>query len=572
MKRNTLKQLVCKLLFLTLGLIGLQACKKYPEPPIFNEELVETKSVSRKVIVISIDGVTGAELKTIAPPTISSLLPTSKYSFATFRSAVATDAATWASMLMGVSYTKHQISMDDFQPAGDGSGMHEGVTLRRNVLDLITSASGMKTALVTPWDNLREFAKVADYTPVVSNDLAAKDSTIHLLNKFTNIASTVVNFREVATAGAKGGYLASNATYKEAVLKADGYVKEILDAIKARKTYADEDWLVIVTTNHGGSSESPEKGFLVVSNPNFKQLELVKSGFNTIQLTGLAKAIVPNDNGLYDVGDKKDMTIQVQVRFPQGKNFPGFLGKTTNGAPSDKTLTGWAWLLNGSNYYAVAGGTANGGTGREANYFGGEAVTGSWRTLTMTIKTKVNNADVVTERVLKLYSDGVLKTTQNILPKKSLATAGPLTLGYNIIDGGYGGVPSFNASNLTYFNVALSDEEILQNLNLKDIKQHPRYTNLTGYWKIDEAAEGSIINHAPNGYNMELTGAYSWVNLGNDAPSQSIFEPPTGGYSYLPSSGDIGALMMYWTKTKIEPEFDINGYPFLKDFEIEFLK
>ena len=52
--------------------------------------------------------------------------------------------------------------------------------------------------------------------------------------------------------GHNHGYYPYSTEYKDAVRESDGYVGEVLAAIAARPTFADEDWLIIVTADHGG--------------------------------------------------------------------------------------------------------------------------------------------------------------------------------------------------------------------------------------------------------------------------------------------------------------------------------
>ena len=52
--------------------------------------------------------------------------------------------------------------------------------------------------------------------------------------------------------GHNKGFSFNNPKYKESFLKADGYGNETISAIKARETYESEDWLIIVTSDHGG--------------------------------------------------------------------------------------------------------------------------------------------------------------------------------------------------------------------------------------------------------------------------------------------------------------------------------
>ncbi|WP_316749338.1 alkaline phosphatase family protein [Pedobacter gandavensis] len=548
-----------------LLLLGFMGCKKYANPAPVYEELVRTTTLQRKVLVISIDGLTGTELQAVAPANISALQKSSKYSYNVLTSSVATDAGSWASILTGVGYTKHLISQNTFdKDLTAGSGDFEGsITSYRNVFDYITQFKNVKTALVTPWDPLRNYLKNTDFSPVITTDLAVKDSTINILNTQNSLGAMIVNFRDVEAAGANGGYLSTNNNYKDAIVKADAYVGNILTALKARKNYANEDWLVILTTNHGGSSLDPKNGFFIASNPGFKEKELKKTGFNTILFKGTdVIAEVPNDNGLYNAGSTQDFTVQMQVKFNGQTSYPGFLSKSTDVLGT--TGTGWVLRQGGNSYLCVVGGSANGGAGTN-EFTGGIAADGSWHTIAITVK--YGNTST---RTLTTWLDGVAVTTTNISAKGNLSTQEKLTLGYRSVYG-VNTALNFQAADLCYFNVALDAATLLANKGLKDMKQHPNYVNLTGYWPIDEGGEGLIANKAPGGYNMVLKGSYKWIAMGTDVPASVAVDPNATDKSIIVANYSIGANILYWMNIKNLASFGIDGDPFLNQFESEFL-
>ncbi len=548
--------------------ICFTACKKYANPPAIYEELKPLTAGQRKIIVISIDGVTGTELQTIAPTNIATMQKNSKYSYNTLKTP--SDAAGWVSMLTGTSFTKHQISSDNFERTpGSSNDEHGNITSYRNVFDYITQYKSVKTALVTPWANLRSYMRNADFAPVVSTDVAVKDSTVNILNTQAGLGTIFVNFREVEAAGANGGFTAANANYKNAIVKADEYVGNILTALKARKNYANEEWLVVLTSNHGGSSANPTNGFTLVYNPAFKPFELKKSGFNPVLFaTTTSRAVVPNDNGLYDASDTKSFTVQMDTKFNSTNvNYPTFLGKSTN--LTGGTITGWQWGHYGDQWSVTLGGSANGGQGK-LQYNAVTAPGTGWHTLTMSVNTTVNGLGVATARTLKLYIDGNLETTSNILVHKSLTTAELLRVGHR--KGDTDTPTPFYGANLAYYNVALSDAVIKANVALKDITQHPNYVNLVGFWPMDEGTEGTFFNKAPLGYDMSLSGVYSWTNLGALYPPGTTPEPITSSLSIPSTVSDVSALALYWMKINILPDFGFDGKPYLKSFEIEFLK
>jgi len=543
-----------------IATLALAGCKKYDNPPPVYEEPKTLNIVSRKVLIISIDGLPGAELQGIAPTNIMELKKNSKYSLSVLKSSVSTDASTWTSMVTGASYANHSVSTDDFQITPDpNAGEHDAVNIRRNILDYISSEKGTKTAVVTAYAGLRNYVKVADFSPVVSSDLAVKDSTIALLAN-PQLGVVVANFRETITAGNDGGFIAGNPKFKTAVLKADEYIGNIMTAIKARKSYDKEDWLVLITSNHGGNDANPSSGFIMAYNKSIKEQELKKVGFNTVFFTGKnVYAAALNDKGLYDAGNDKDFTVQMQIKvITASPGYVGFLSKGNGyGAGTIGAVNGWTmgtWAKLWKPYY-------NGGyTGDQATL-----TDGSWHTLTITMK-RINT----TTRNLIAYTDGIATVAAVNMNGKPMTSPEALKIGWRNVDNN--AAIDFYAGNLAYFQTALDEQTIKTNLNLKDIKQHPNYNTLIGYWPMDEGAESVFLNKAPTGYNMKIYGAFKWTALGQNAPSQSNVDANAAGYSLVSTSADIGALTMYWMNVKILPEYGIDGKPFLKDFEIEFLK
>jgi len=563
---------ISKILLVTSSLlsIGYMGCKKFDNPPPVFEELKQLKTVQRKVLVISIDGVTGSELKTIAPPKLEELKKTSKYNYDVLKGTMATDVASWASIVTGVGYSKHLINSDDFLPTPKGN-THDVPTVYKNVLDYVLQYKAVKTSIVTPWTNLRNYLKIADFAPIVTTDLAVKDSTINLLNTQANLGAVIVNFKEVQAAGANGGYVASNATYKDAILKADGYVGDIMTALKARKSYANEDWLVIVTTNHGGSSVAPEGGFIIVNNPALISRELKKDGYAAPYFSTLTSRAEPSngDKTLADVGLTGDLTVQMDTKFTASTSvYPLFLSKSS--ALPSTTVAGWAWGHYGDQWNVTVGSGPNGGSGK-LQINAPTAPGTNWRTLTMTIKTTVNASNVPTARVLKMYMDGNLEVSQDILARRSLSNTEVLRVGNRVGDIA-AAISPFHGANLAYFNVALDDATVKANYNLKDITKHPNYANLLSFWPMSEGAESVLSNKVAGRPDLSLSGTYQWSNLQGLYPPGTTAQPATGGISVISTPSDITALMMYWMGIEIKPDFGIDGNPFLNKFEIEFVK
>jgi hypothetical protein len=540
------------------------ACKKYPNPPQVFEEYGDGSqgAVERKVLVINIEGVVGSELKAINPANMTALIKNGKYTYSEISEAVSTEAGTMASLLTGVASSKHKITDDSYSPTVTGNEHAEIVNYPTVFSRLLDVRPEFKTVTATTDPALNRYLIHSDHRILAASDVAVKDSTVNTLQK-ENARVYFADFRDVEKAGSTGGYTATVPAYKAAIEKVDGYVGEIMDALKKRKNFATEDWLVIVTTNRGGSATSPKQGFAIYYNPSFKQYETRIAGFNTMRFVGLTTfGSIKNDNGLYDAGATKDFTVQFQVKFNTQKRYPGFFSKSTG---VDGTVsTGWIFLQDMTNYGVVLGGSANGGTGK-TQISGTGAGDGKWHTVTLTVKL------VAGVRTATLYTDGIVSGSANITGTKSLSTPNPMKIGYNRVDASTDA--DIFMADIQYFGVALDATVIKDNIALKDITKHPQFANLLGFWRMDDGGGAVLSNSAPTGYNFLMEGSGKWASLGTDVPlSRTPENIPDGQLSIVATVPDLPAQLFYWLKVPVKSEWGLDGINWISKFELEFIK
>lgn len=84
------------------------------------------------------------------------------------------------------------------------------------------------------------------------NDKASLDFTLEEIEKENCADFLFVIYEQTDSAGHSFGFSYNNPRYKEALREIDSYGYETLKAIRERETYDSEDWLVIVTSDHGG--------------------------------------------------------------------------------------------------------------------------------------------------------------------------------------------------------------------------------------------------------------------------------------------------------------------------------
>jgi len=190
----------------------------------------------------------------------------------------------WSSILCGVWADKHGVHDNSFAGAKYQEFPHLFARLKE------TRPDAKAVSLVT-WEPIHKLIvsqadvslnyeqkehAVADYDRY---DTQATDEAVKQLTE-GNPDLLFLYIGQVDVAGHSHGFHPTVPEYVAAIERADKLVGRAVAAVKGRKTYAAEDWLVIVTsdhggkgTGHGGGHQTPEilNSFLIVSGPSAKR-------------------------------------------------------------------------------------------------------------------------------------------------------------------------------------------------------------------------------------------------------------------------------------------------------------
>lgn len=561
---------------------GWASCKKYADPPPYFEEDLDSvaTAASRRVLLIGIDGVVSSELKTIAPATITGMLAHAKFQWDAVSDEISTDAASWKSLVTGVSYGKHKIADSSFYfIPQEGSGSHSGVPANYpSMFSYILSSatkSNMRTSFISSWGNLlnRVVPEVAD--PVVTTgDQGVKDSAISRI-KNRNPEFMTLQFNGASIAGKAGGFTQANAGYKEAITRIDGYIGEIMTALKARPEYnKKEEWLVIVLSTHGGignnygGSSAREVGsFIMCYNEKLKPTEFRRADHSIVALKGrdaaTVKAQALDDNGLYSVGNGQQ-TIQFKMKGLSFGNYPHFVS-TMRVWPS---TSGWSIFSGGGSWAISVRSTTSG----ERRIQGGSPAfdDGKWHTLTVVFY------DSASSRWVKRFTDGTrIVETANVNLGASwgnIANSAPLTFGWGA-DPGYGAA-IYGLADVRIFNTALTDNEVRSTLCMNDVlNEHPKKDNLIGYWRCNEAFGSRFNNLAPgkSGMPLTLTGPFSWLSEPLIPCSYPSSPADPNKVQLLMTSSSIARTAFYWLRVPMQDNWGFEGTNWLANYENEFV-
>ncbi len=566
------------------------SCKKYADPPPYFEDDLDTTNlpVSRRVLLIGIDGAVSSEVKAIAPATITGMLNQAKFQWDAVTDEISTDAASWKTLVSGISYSKHQIADSSFTyTPPQGEDTHGGMPpYYPSMFSYILSSankSNMRTSFISSWPVLVERVVPEVLDPILTTtDQGVKDSAVKRITT-GNPEFMVVNFNAPAIAGKTGGFTQANTAYKNAITQTDGYIGEIMAALKARPEYNKrEEWLVIIANTHGGignsyggASSNETTGFILYYNEKFDKMEFTKEGtFVGAEMTGAQGAAiraVMSDPTAYDPGTGP-MTFEMKVKGSLSGSYPGFLHKkelvSAASLIAGASGTGFACFSSGSGDVNIQFKAASGTSPNQRKQTGDLRVFdgASWHTISIVFR-----QDSAGKKWVKFYSDGIYQDGHDVTDWGSFASTAPLTIGWGQFDFPTAFV-RYNVADVRAFNVALSGKEIAENLCLTDITKHPKYNNLTGFWPCNDGLGGRFKNYAPGAVDKDfiLENSFKWLSV-NPFPCTIPGITDPGRRSFLLTNSGIANIAFYWLGVPVNSSWGFEGDKWLTDYENEFI-
>ena len=249
------------------------------------EETVSAPQKVRKVLFIGIDGCRPDALAAAETPNLDRLAAGGVMSTNTTILAprpTTNDTVSgpgWLTIYSGVFSDKHGVTNNTFKGQVD-TYPHFFALLRQIHPDAETASfctwTPIKEKIVTAATVNEAFdAKGESYA---EHDQHMADAACEYLAT-ADPEAVCVYFGQVDSAGHGHGFHPSVPEYLTAIETVDGGVGRVMKAVADRKTAANEDWLVVVTTdhggfgtNHGGGREKEEvcRTFLIVSGDGVK--------------------------------------------------------------------------------------------------------------------------------------------------------------------------------------------------------------------------------------------------------------------------------------------------------------
>ncbi|BFM44505.1 hypothetical protein CFS9_31460 [Flavobacterium sp. CFS9] len=453
---------------------------------------------TKKLLLIGIDGCRGDALMSSNTPNVKSLLNNSVYSFDALTNSPTWSGNGWSTMLTGVSSSKHGVT--------DNSFSTPNFTLYPSFLKRLEIGNpALKTISIVHWSPINDdIIDGIDVEKNVTADLDVKNEAVNAL-KNDNPDALFLQFDDVDHAGHSSGFSGSVPQYKAAIETTDSYIGEILNALKSRPTYNDEDWLIIVSTDHGGvgtshggSSYQERNIFTIFYNKDFptQQADPETSITGTFVNFNNNKIYTSTTNSLYNFGTTS-FTVECRVKTSGFSDDPAIVSNKNwaSGSNSGFVIAGKdsSWKVN-----------IGDGSGRLDLSASNPISDGKWHHLAMVVDR--------TAKLLKIYQDGIFvdQTTINS-DFGSLSSGLPFAIGQ---DGtlSYGPTINGNIAEVRIWNKALPETSILNNSCSSVTNAHPDYNSLIGYWKGNNGSGNTFTDSSPSNVSLSFVTTPTWVS------------------------------------------------------------
>ncbi|MCH8273587.1 MAG: alkaline phosphatase family protein [Armatimonadetes bacterium] len=212
--------------------------------------------LKKKVLIIGLDGVRPDALLVAKAPNLLRLIEEGAFSDKAQTGEVPVSGPGWSSLLTGVWMEKHGVRDNSFNNKKYDRYPHFFKRVKEAMPDAMTAS-------ISEWSPINEqILSHSDYASTPGGGEEVAKAVVELL-VLQDPDAIFVHLDGADGAGHEYGYHPTIPEYVKSIEDVDVLVGRILDAVRGRPTYEQEDWLIIVSTDHGGkgtghSANDPE--------------------------------------------------------------------------------------------------------------------------------------------------------------------------------------------------------------------------------------------------------------------------------------------------------------------------
>ena len=463
----------------------------------------------KKVLIIGIDGCRADALELANTPVIDNLIQNGIYSPDALNEDITVSGPGWSAILCGVWSDKH-LSIDNSFNNTDYFNFPPIFKYAEDFDD------NLNTVSICNWNPINDniVQNYADFKLNVSSDYdVSSEASTYITNNDPDLI--FLHFDDVDHAGHNYGFSPNITEYITSIEAVDDLLDPVMQAIYQRPNYLNEDWIILVTsdhggvgTSHGGTSIEHENVVVIVSGDNIQQLVIEKdsslildSVYNCLsdsvelKFDGIDDYVQISTASQFDFGVNQDFTIECRIRTSTSGDVAIVGNKDWNSGNnkgfvfSFKYPSGPEWKIN-----------IGDGVNRADINTGGLIANNQWHTLSVSFDR---------DGFMKMYEDGLLIDSADISYVGDITTNSGLFCGMDI----YQNYPfSGSVSQLRVWDTILNSNDI-QSWYCNDLNPtHPSYNNLIGYWHMNEGGNTVLLNDLSINNNNAIVNGASWYN------------------------------------------------------------
>jgi hypothetical protein len=498
------------------------------------------QDTQRKVLFIGIDGCRYDAIAAANTPAIDNLLSSAIYSAHGLTNYPTWSGTGWSNMLTGVWHTKHGVTDNTF--TGSNYGAFPDFLSRAEAYN-----PGLSTYSVVHWSPLNNnIIQSIDHKINVPTDLEVRDNAVSILTN-NNPDILFVAFDDVDHAGHSHGFSPDIPEYLEQIELTDQYISEIIAALKSRPTYDQEDWLVMLTTDHGGTSAGHGGGtleertiFTIYSNPEFDALNISRNQLSSTETFDQAHFnpgtfAQPNDQLPFEFGDDQDFTIEFWVKAIEYSGDPSFI---SNKNWDSGRNPGFVISAQQGQYWKV-----NIGDGVDRlDVQGGYIQPGQWHHLAVSFDR---------DALMKAYEDGAIVGFYSMNTIDDINSGLPLVINQD-------GTTSYsfdfegNYRDIRIWNAVIPESTITEWAVKPLTTSHPFYHNLIANWRCEDGAGNLLEDAGPGNNDCIITGNLEWNTEVSD--TFSVYD-----YSVTPGMPDNALTALSWLCIPVQESWNLDG-------------
>jgi hypothetical protein len=203
----------------------------------------------RNVLVVGVSGLRGDAFMAASTPNFDHFMNDGEYSYDCDVGLKTIAGPSWATVLTGVWFKKHNVKTDAF---------------KKPMLDIyphfysLLENTAFRTASVVNWEPINSQIDCCSDLPLnYKVDRTVNEKAVEIIN--SDKADVIfTQYSDVKEAGTLSAFSPDSPVYVKAIERMDRHFADLLSAVRRHASDNGEEWLIIVCTDHGGEGNEYE--------------------------------------------------------------------------------------------------------------------------------------------------------------------------------------------------------------------------------------------------------------------------------------------------------------------------